>query len=256
MTNREIAQAWAAQSAKCGGRNTDAFTFRGNKIYSYRTCVGCIAYSYDGTPVFLLNTGFITNTTVKHMAEVEDSIQKGAAVMSVSCGKFIVGWKGCGTIPTRNMAIDFVVRHLNKVCESILEFKDSRKLSTETSFTLHWYGEAVRFTLLFPYVHIADVALMDDNELESRYAVSNPKELKAVLKCLLLGKRDLATLIDAALGDGAYADYYNRTASVRKAAATRASHREAPSGRPIVFAHPAVHTLDGGCTRVLQKAME
>ena len=125
----DIGHNWAHQlKSRQGDRY---YSFNGSKIKSYSTVIGEIVYTKNNTPVYFLNTGSYSNSTCKHQNYAFGAIPKYAVKFSASCGEFMYGWDGItnwnGEI-TEIIAKNFVMKNLQSIYDSLLEFKDSKAL--------------------------------------------------------------------------------------------------------------------------------
>lgn len=217
-----IGHNWAHQLKSRQGDSY--FSFDGRKIMSYITVIGEIVYTNDGMPVYFLNTGSYSVSTSKHQGHAFSAIPDDAVQFSASCGNFIFRWGGMtywGDEMTESQAKEFVVKNLQYVVDSLLEFKTSKAVKIEKDFSLHYFDEAVRFLQYFPLTSISKILRMKSGELKDRYDIDNPTCFRKVVKAIMAGNRELKSLVDIANGDGTYDAYYNRTKGIRVSETTR-----------------------------------
>ena len=218
----EIGHNWAHQlKSRQGDRY---FSFEGRTIKSYSTVIGEIIHTKDGTPVFFLNTGNYSNSTCKHQNYAFSAIPDSAVKFSASCGNFMFGWHGMAYFQdemTEPQAKKFVVKNLQSVVNSLLEFKDSKALKIEKEFSLHYFDEAVRFLQYFPLTSISKILRMKNDELKRWFCIENPTVFRKVVKAIMAGDRELKSLVDVANGEGTYDAYFQRTLGIRMSETTR-----------------------------------
>ncbi len=221
-SHSDIGHNWAHQLKSRQGDSY--FSFDDRKIKSYTTVIGEIVHTNDGTPVYFLNTGSYSNSTLKHQGHAFSAIPDDAVQFSASCDNFIFGWDGMTYWEdemTESQAKEFVVKNLQYVVDSLLEFKTSKALKIEKDFSLHYFDEAVRFLQYFPLTSISQILRMKNSELKGRYDIVNPTCFRKVVKTIMTGDRELKSLVDIANGEGAYDAYHQRTTGIRMSETTR-----------------------------------
>lgn len=222
VCNSTIAHNWAHQLKT--HQSGSHFSFDGNKIYSYKTIIGEIVALKDGKLVYFLNTGQHTHSTGRHQCYTRGAIPVTAEIFSTSCDNFqrysdsITDDEGK---LSENCAKEFVVSHLNAFYSQLLEFRDSKALKNEEQFSFKWYDEAVRFNNLFQLTTVKKVLRMKNYELARWYKVSDPTAFRKVIAAVETGERNFQTLVDLALGNGAYDEYFERTKGCRANKLTR-----------------------------------
>lgn len=218
----DIGHNWAHQlKSRQGDRY---FSFDGRVIKSYSTVIGEIIHTKDGTPVFFLNTGNYSNSTCKHQNYAFSAIPDTAVKFSASCGNFMFGWDGISywnDEMTEPRAKKFVVKNLQSVVDSLLEFKDSKALKIEKEFSLYYFDEAVRFLQYFPLTSISKILRMKNDELKTWFCVAKPTVFRKVVKAIMAENRELKSLVDIANGEGTYDAYCQRTSGIRMSEVTR-----------------------------------
>lgn len=212
----DIGHNWAHQlKSRQGDRY---YSFNGSKIKSYSTVIGEIVYTKNNTPVYFLNTGSYSNSTCKHQNYAFGAIPKYAVKFSASCGDFMYGWDGItnwnGEI-TETIAKNFVMKNLQSIYDSLLEFKDSKALKIEKEFSLEYFYKAKSFMEYFPLTSFSKVLRIKNENLKMFFHIANPTSFRKVVKALIAGEKDLKALVDIACGGGTYDAYYNRTIGVR-----------------------------------------
>lgn len=224
--NSTIAHNWAHQLKT--HQSGSHFSFDGNKIYSYRTIIGEIVTLKDGKLVYFLNTGQCTHSTGSHQCYVSGAIPVTADIFSISCDNFKRYNDGIANDEgklSEDRAKEFVVNHLNAFYSQLLEFRDSKALKNEELFSFKWYDEAVRFNKLFQLTTVKKVLRMKNYELARWYKVSDPTAFRKVIAAVEAGERNLQPLVDLALGDGAYDEYFERTKGYRASKQARRINR-------------------------------
>lgn len=221
-SHTDIGHNWAHQLKSRQGDHY--FSFNGRVIKSYSTVIGEIVHTKDGTPVYFLNTGSYSNSTCKHQNYAFGAIPNDAVKFSASCGNFRYGWNGIANWEGKITAVQaqkFVVKNLQFIVDSLLEFKDSKALKIEKEFSLHYFDEALRFLEYFPLTSISKILRMKNDELKSWFCIAKPTVFRKVVKAILAGNRDMKSLVDVANGDGTYDAYYQRTLGIRMSETTR-----------------------------------
>lgn len=218
----DIGHNWAHQlKSRQGDRY---YSLNGSKIKSYSTVIGEIVYTKNNTPVYFLNTGSYSNSTCKHQNYAFGAIPKYAVKFSASCGEFMYGWDGItnwnGEI-TETIAKNFVMKNLQSIYDSLLEFKDSKALKIEKEFSLKYFYQAMSFMEYFPLTSFSKVLRIKNENLKMFFHISNPTSFRKVVKALIAGEKDLKALVDIACGDGTYSAYYKRTMGIRMSETTR-----------------------------------
>ncbi|MDR1119425.1 MAG: hypothetical protein LBM08_00730 [Dysgonamonadaceae bacterium] len=215
MTTQQIAHQWAHQLKSCG--KSSNISFEGNKIYSYSTVIGEIYHLEDGTPVYLLNTGSWSRSTIKHQYAAYGAIPVGAHKFSASCGQFLGHWSGLyGFSEADQMRL--VCKYLKKQLCWFEDFKTTASLCPETA-SLYWWNEAKKFVECMKCTTLSKLEKLCNADYQ-KYDVDDPKKMRTMVRLLRSNDRTrikLSQMLDAICGDGTYDRYTERTKGIRNA---------------------------------------